>query len=393
MKLDSSSRAKSDTLKKLNRELSNKITQRETEIKKVQEMYDLKNQHLKINEGKREHEIRQNSQRNILTANEEKNRKLQSYKDQLSNDKTRLETERSMVEERNSSQMTNMLDEYNQTYRERYDEAHIKAQDVHSNTQEVLNQMNADTRFEVQESNRLSKRHSDSIVQRNEGLLERQRENYLTTIHNNQLENATNLAKEKMRYEGEMRRLYTQQSGDTSVKEGRHAKELEDKEAFYNRMIQQKEKGFKSKLTKLIAAQNGVLRNIRDRFQTEVNKVELAMAKKKLKVNTQGKDQFYQVRTLDPKVIDHGKFYSLEVPLPPHEKEGATFNASNRELRINFVRNYSAQVEDETGGINKSKRNELFTKVIKTEDLLDPSGIRTRYNKLTGMLEVTIKKA
>ena len=72
MKLDSSSRAKSDTLKKLNRELSNKITQRETEIKKVQEMYDLKNQHLKINEGKREHEIRQNSQRNILTANEEK---------------------------------------------------------------------------------------------------------------------------------------------------------------------------------------------------------------------------------------------------------------------------------------------------------------------------------
>jgi hypothetical protein len=393
LKFDSSTSTKRDTLKMLNKELVNKITNRETEIKKVEEMYDLKAQHLKMNQAKRENEIRNNSQRHILSANEEKHRKLQSYKDQLSHDKQRLESERSMVKDRNSTKMTNMINEYDQAYREKYDEADIKAKNVHSDTQQVLNQINVDTRSEIQESNSLSKKHSNTIVHRNENLLEKQREDYLTTLHSNQLKNATNLAKEKMKYEREMRRLNIEQSGESSVKEGRHAKELEDKKKFYNRMIQLKEKGFKSKLTKLIQAQNGVLNNIRDRFHSEVNKVELAMAKKKLSVNTKGKDQFYQVRTLDPKIMDHGKFYSLQIPLPIHEQEGATFNASKRELRINFVRNYSAQVEDETGNINKSKRNELFTKVINTKDLLDPDGVRTKYNKRTGMLEVSIKKA
>ncbi|MBT7608817.1 MAG: hypothetical protein HN576_03615 [Bacteriovoracaceae bacterium] len=393
MKLEADARTNRDTLKKLNRELSNKIAQRNKEIKKSEEMSNLRSQQVKVNERNRENEIRNNIQKDILIANKKKQEKLQTYKDQLERDKTKLENERVQVSERNDSQMRNNLNEYKQSYRERYTNAHEKAQNVYNETQTVLNQMSADSRYEIQENNRLSKKQSDSIVQRNENLLHRQKEEYLTKLQGTQLENARNLAKEKIQFEADMRRIYALQSGEASAKEDGHAKAIADKEEFYSRTIMQKEKGFKDKLTKLIASQNSALENIRNKFQVEVNKVENAMTKKKLNVQTKGLDEFYQVRSLDPKIIDHGKFYSLQIALPAHEQEGATFNASNRKLRINFVRNYSAEIEDDSGNINKSKRNELFTKVIHTDDILDPKGVRTKYNKKAGILEVSIKKA
>ena len=136
-----------------------------------------------------------------------------------------------------------------------------------------------------------------------------------------------------------------------------------------------------------------MLQNVRNKFKVEVNKVEAAMTKKKSTIQNKGQDSFYQIRSLDPKIQDKGKYYFLELKIPSHEKEGLTFNASQRELRINFQRSYASDMTDEMGTINKSKRNELFTKIMKTKDILDPAGVRSQYNNEKGVLEVLINKA
>lgn len=393
MKLESDVRIKRDVLKKLNKELGNTIEQRQKEIRKTKELYDLKNEQLKVDQSNAQADIRENFNKEFLDANNEKLRKLEHYQTTLKRDKELMDREREILTVRNDSQMKNMLEEYNQNFRDRYQEAHLRAQKIHDDTQHTLNTMDANTKFEIQESNRLSKMKSDDVVRRNENTLEKQRSDYSTLLHQTKIENAANLAKEKMRFEKEMRRIYQLQAGEASVQESTHAKQLAKKEEFYNRMILQKERGFKNKLAKLIEAQNQVLKNLRDKFQVEVNKVVAEMTKKKAIIQNKGQDSFYQIRRIDPKIVDQGKFYTMKLDIPHHEKEGVTLNASNRELRINFQRKFAGDMVDEFGNLNKSKRNELFTKVIQTEDILDPNGIRAKYNNKTQKLEVVLKKA
>ena len=330
MKVDTEIASNKRVLKKLNNDLKSKIASREKELKYTDRLFDDKKQLLRIQHAKETHDLKSNHNKNILEAAEFKEQKLNEYKANLNRERNRLEKEKLNLATANKKQMDSMLQEHNMNFRERFETAETQARDINDRTQKALLKSDEDSRTEIQESNRLASLASSSVKQRNQDAIDREKEDYMIKLNRSKTEHATNLAKEKLRFEEEKRRLYELQAGQTTDREEIHKKKMAEREEFYNKQLMANEKRFKNKIQQLFNAQGVVLKNFENRFLEEINKIEREMSQKKQLIQEKGRDDFYHIKSINPRVMDLGDKYFLKLKLPKHEK-GRRLNQCSRQ--------------------------------------------------------------
>ena len=390
MKVEQENKYFENKLKKLNQDLRNRIDQRKKELEKTNEIYDLKTQDVKNEAMQKEIDTKDRVSKEIAKAMETKQQRLQDMKDDLMNTKEVIDRERQVLTDRNNFQMTSMQTDFDQTYKERYAEAFNQAQQINDQTQNTIIKMEADTTEGIQESNRLARKKIDTVIKTNEDLIAREREAYLRTLNKNQNEHNEILAKEKLRFEEEMRNLYSDQTESVAQKQNIHAKQLQKKEEFYTRLMKQKEIGFKNKIKKMYEQQENVLNKIKGRFKLELDKLLQAHSKRKQDIMQKAKDDFYTVKTIHPRIMDGIDHYIVAMDLPNHEKDDLNVNVNNRKLRMTLSRKF-AETHSAEGVENKAKRNEVLTKTVELEDIMDPRKISSSYKD--GVLYIKVGKA
>jgi exonuclease VII large subunit len=176
LKVEQENKYYENKLKKLNKDLRNRIDQRKKELEKTNEIYDLKNQDVKNEALQKEFDAKDRVSKEIAKAMETKQQRLQDMKDELMKNKELIDRERQVLTDRNNFQMTSMQTDFDQTYKERYAEAYNQAQQINDTTQDTIVRMEADTTESIQESNRLAKKKMDTVIKTNEDLIARERD-------------------------------------------------------------------------------------------------------------------------------------------------------------------------------------------------------------------------
>lgn len=390
MKVEQENKYYDNKLKKLNKDLRNRIDQRKKELEKTNEIYDLKTRDVKNEALQKEFDAKDRVSKEIAKAMETKQQRLQDMKDELMKNKELIDREKQVLTDRNNFQMTSMQTDFDQTYKERYAEAYNQAQQINDTTQDTIVRMEADTTESIQESNRLAKKKMDTVIKTNEDLIARERDAYLRTLNKNQSEHAEILAKEKLRFEEDMRRLYTDQADSAAQKQNIHSQQLQKKEEFYSRLIKQKELGFKSKIKKMHEQHETLLSKIKGRFKIELDKLLQAHSKRKQDVMQKAQDDFYTVKTIHPRIMDGVDHYIVAMDLPNHEKDDLNVNVNSRKIRLTLSRKF-AETHTAEGVENKAKRNEVLTKTVELDDIMDPGKVTSSYKD--GVLYVKVGKA
>ena len=159
----------------------------------------------------------------------------------------------------------------------------------------------------------------------------------------------------------------------------RHSEILEVKKDQHKEKILSEDKSFGQKISTLKENHQEVLDRVKNLFNRQKEELIKSHSKIKETLDNQHEDDFYHVNIIEPKLIDNGKEYLLYIKVPPHEKETTHVAARNRTINITVARRFEDRIENDDGTIDKSRKSEIFGKIIQTDDLIDHNGITQKY--------------
>ena len=390
MKVNNEVQQSKEYLSKLNSGLRDRITLKEKEIEDINALYDRKIQNQKdVNEEKYLSTLDQ-SQQKIAAVAKDYETKLEEYRTNLEQTKNKLADEENNL--KTNQQITlhnakvNGEERYNEIFKN-FDEN--QSQMLFENNNK-LNILDAQTKNEI---SRMKSRSQYDISKlehaQNIDLSKRQNEFELRTDgllkdQNNQL------------------RLQEDQFKETFQKQNQEQKRLADEKTriysdritymdkFHQNLMTQKENDFKIKYQNIVKQHEEVLKDIQNKFDEEVRNLQNTTAKEKANITNKSDDDFYRIKTLNPRVSDLGKEVLIELPAPEHEWENVHLSVQGRNVKMTVGRKYSDEATDDSGNRNKSSRSELFSREFMVKDLLNPKALTQKYED--GIVKFKIAK-
>lgn len=76
--------------------------------------------------------------------------------------------------------------------------------------------------------------------------------------------------------------------------------------------------------------------------------------------------------------------------IPEHEKENVHLSVHGRGVKMTLTRKFTDTLEDKDGSVNRSTRNELYSKEFPSKDILNPKLVAQKYED--GVLTYRIQK-
>ena len=159
----------------------------------------------------------------------------------------------------------------------------------------------------------------------------------------------------------------------------RHHEILETKKDQHKEKILSEDKSFGQKFRVLKEDHKEVLSRVKQLFDRQKEELIKSHSKIKKTLDNKLEDDFYHVKVIEPKLVDTGKEYLLYIEVPPHEKETAHVAARNRNINITLARRFEDRIENNDGTVDKSRRSEIFSKSIQTDEIMDHTRITQKY--------------
>lgn len=390
MKLNNEAAQSKEHLSKLNSGLKDRIAVKEKEIESINNLYAKKIENQKeINEDQYLATLDQHQQKMAAVAKDYEN-KLEEYRSNLEKTKTKLSDEETNL--KNTNQIT--LHNTKVNGEERFN-------DLFKNLEDNQNQM------QFENNNKLR-------------LLDDQTKNSITQLKSrsayetSKLEHAKNLDFAKRQNEFELRsdgllkdqnnqlRLQEDQFKEVFKKQNAEQQRLADEKTriysdrltymdnFHQNLMTQKENDFKVKYQNIVKQHEEILKEIQHKFDEEVRSLQNSTSQEKSNITTKSNDDFYRIKTLNPRVSDLGKEVLIELPIPEHEWENVHISVQGRNVKMTVGRKYSDEATDDIGNRNKSSRSELFSREFTVKDLLNSKALTQKYED--GIVKFKIAK-
>jgi len=378
-------------LKKLNQSLEKKIRSRESEIKKIDEFYNKREDMAKL-EG--EDQFAQALDRNalrIVGASKDFEDKILGYKDQLAKTQKMVENEETILKESEQTKLEGLKQNMSNASEERYQDSLNEQRLIEQNTKNTLDNISLESLHERKsiEANALSSM------------------NALTTEYNDKsISTEANL---NAKFENDVRKQKYYAEKDQAEMKANSAEELaklkrlsaektriqNDQINFMDRhqqnTVKQKTDDFKVRYQKMVEEHDALIKNLETQLNEDMRKmVEKSASDKQIFANRLD-DQFYHVSKLNPIVIEHPSFVEVSLAIPEHEKENFHLSAQGRNIKMTLSRKFAETLAETDGSVNKSTRSELFTKDVNTKDILNPNKLTQKY--ADGVLTYKINKA
>lgn len=379
MKITQGQKDFEQTLNFLKKKRQKEIKRGQQEVNNIKDYYDKAVSKTKTDGEKRYYEARLKNETKLDQAYQESLKNFEEnqviFEKDLEKVKEAFENEKKLYQ--------NKLKELNRIFNIKLLDRNEVAEDLLSKIDEdhkeaILNLEDKSSKELAQaEMNALKKIKSNQL--RNRIKMEEQNNNFVKKMGDEGLLLDEKLKRERLKSKKNLNDLIRLQNIKRQQAVKRHNDILETKKDQHSEQIKSEDKSFGQKIRVLKEDHQDVLDRVTNLFNKQKEELVRSHSKIKKTLNDKLEDDFYHVKVIDPKLIDNGKSYLLYIKVPPHEKETTHIAARNRTIDITIARRFEDRIENDDGTVDKSRKSEIFSKKILTDDLIDHNGISQKY--------------
>lgn len=380
-----------DLYKRMNKSIERKIANKEQEIKNVGVLYDKKIEEAK-GEGEKEfiQSLDRNQQR-ILGESNNIEEKILGYQDQLKKTRETVEREELNLKGSHKDKVKAVKDQLEENFQAEFFDLQADREHIQSSTRDAVKelatksksekmQMESNAQFQI---NALSSEFNQKAADSERDF--RTKLDVDVRLHNAEVSQQKDELKKLM--SGDMEKNKRLSSEQNRV----NKEQLDFQEKHQQDMLSQREKDFKVRYDKIVTEYNSILKDLSDKLDIDIKKIVEKTASDKKIIESRSSDPFYNVDKLNPKLVEDEKSVTVSVPVAEYEKENIHLSAQGRLIKMTLSRKYNDTLNGEDGSINRSTRSELYSKELKTRDLLNSNNVTQSYRD--GVLTFKIFKA
>lgn len=388
MKVESTAyRQKSNELNSSQKEL---IRAKENEIKKVNNLFNAKIKQTKLEGDINLSNLQEHNKEEVSQSLANKEETLEKVNHDLAQEQVRLRNERQNLMQAHQSQISDLSLNNDESYRALYDDALNTSKNVHDQTASTIQDIQSESNQQIRNVNFNTKLNMDQMVKENEVKMRQtavnldQSKRERTALLMNQLE------EQRKDHQNKIDSLLQKNQAEFKVREQVNASKVSHQDALYQELLRQKEETFKEKFAAQEQSHQEILKRINARFDGEAGLIVSKYADFKRNLDIKAEDDFYQVKKLDPTIIENPDHYIVSLPVPEYEKETVNLTAQERKISIVQTRKFSAKGQDLQGNTDGSGRSEVLTKTFDVQQILDPTKVTRKYEE--GWLSFQIAK-
>lgn len=379
-----------DYSKKLDNKLQNQTMKKETEIANLKKIYEKKIEATKTEGQDRYINSIQKNDDLLVGASKDFEEKLNNYKENL------LKTQKDIAKEENNlkndhlQKMESFKDQYQSNIHDQYQTA--------SENQKFVQQQTQNSLYSITDNARALKNHLENSAGReinalsadyNRKGISTERE-YRAALENDLRTHQADINLQRTELKKVMSKNTEQNKRLETEKIKVQTAELNYLDNHQKDILSQKQNDFKVRYENLVKEHDTLLTELKTHFEADVKKLALQFAGKKRVIANKGDDQFYRVETLHPTINENEKDYMVSLTVPEHEKEHVHLSVNGRGVKMTLTRKFTDSIEDQEGALNKSTRNELFSKEFSSKDILNPKLVTQKYEN--GVLTYKVQK-
>lgn len=380
-----------DLLKRMNKGLEKKIAAKESEIKQVGALYDKKIESANI-EGEQEFASSlDRNQQKIISETNQAEEKIKGYQDRLKKAREAVNHEETTVKAEHKTRLDDIKYQNEENLLDHFSSMTEHTRQIQNATQESVKNIAAKSNTEKAnlESNTNYQINAFSADLNNKSAnIEKDfkdKLNHDVKVHNAEMTLLRDQMKKTLLTEADKNKRLT----DEKIRINNEQLNFQDRHQAD--MLKQREADFKVRYANMVKEHDSILKEISTRLEQDVKKMTEATSSEKKIISEKSIDPFYRVNTLNPKMTEDLKQVFVSLPVAEHEKENVHLSTQGRTVKITLSRKYTDHLTGEDGSLNKSTRSELFSKELKTADILNHKDIVQSYEN--GVLTFKINKA
>jgi HSP20 family molecular chaperone IbpA len=378
-------------LKQLEQRYKNVVTNREREIKVLDNFYDKKVANTKAQGEQRTHEALDNNQKDLLAAVDGKQERLEQMREDLRLTDERLGNESEKLRRQHQTQIDdiNRLSAFK--HAERFQQAHEEAQKVAFDIDQKVGDIETDSVREIAESQYRGKSRLDNVNADFQAKLNRTERDLGDQLRKSQRDHQTSLAEKREIHKKEIQQNDKKGLMETKERELINKSQASMQQNFHQDRLKQNEASFQTRYAAVEEGQKAILSAMEKRFESELDRLSKSQQTKMELINERKDDDFYKVQRLEPKIQDAGDAYIVTIDVPEHEKENVRVSANGRSLTVSFARRYTDRVEAEDGTVSHTKKSESISRELNVPDLVNRNKVTRRFED--GALSFRVEKA
>lgn len=384
MKIDGELEQNKAYLKKLNRDLRNRINLKEKELQKVKEFYDIKKGEVQ-EEGKDKVLLQKMQLDERMMRNTERTQaRLEEIKHKTELQKQQIDEHLNTFKKRNQ-ELLNIekadLDQKMLDDKLKFEE--LSSEVAHRNQLDIQKIKN-DTDLAISTESDEARHRLNTLTKDNEFKINTSRSQFENTIEQRELEQMRRKTDQRRFHTSEMMKLTNKHMIDQEKLKTRNSSQLFKQEENQKLLLKQKLKAFEDKYNSLTKQHEATLKLVQEKNIREIEDLKRAHSTKKQFIENRSSDKFYSTSQLSPTVEDTPNNYIVKIKVPEHEKENVSLNGNQRSMTVSLTRRYSDDVTDEeTGTRSKTSKSESFIQEIKVPDIINPRKILSKYENDT----------
>lgn len=388
MKIDD---AKADGLKGLVHRQRNLVAAKEREIENVRNYYDAKKESDRLSGHKELIEVQDNNQKEILAAVENKSSRLQTAREGLQKDLTRLENERALLAQKESFDQEASIAEGRLQQQIIAERSLDQAKEIGQNANSKIAELQKESQWQIAQASMQARSNYDDNIKTHESTLgDKLREQQLQLTFKD-IEHNKKLNQARSEFEKDLNQATRSNVGDRNQREQLHLKELKTSEDQYNNILSEKRKQFEQKFAHLDKEHNEIVQRTEERFRKQIEGLSSEYASSRQIAQARKEDPFYHLKSLDHQIEETPEAYLVKINVPEFEADNIILSAHNRTVKLAMNRRFSERLDGEQGRVNINKRSESFTQEFPVDKIVDSRSITKKYED--GVLSFKIMKA
>lgn len=375
----------------LDDKLRNISKSKEKEVERIKKIYEKKVEGAKAEgEDRYESAIKRNDEM-IAGVGVDYEQKLQSYKDSLEKTEKNIASAELSYKKDHAEKMRGLKEQFANNVEDEF----YRAND---NQKAVQDQMKSAV-LSVQTKSRNEQRNLESNARSHINALGA---DYSNKIKNEELEYRSRLETDKFTHDETLRNQRSELKNqlDKSAQQGKRLEmekaqvqkeELSYLENHHKDILNQRTADFKVRYESMVKQHESILNELQTNLDADMKKMVVSTSSQKKDVSDRVNDSFYRIETLNPSIMDAGKELIVSLKVPEYEKENVHLSAHGRNIKMTLNRRFADTMEANDGSVNRSTRNELYSKEFTAQDILNSKQISQKYDK--GVLTFRIGKA
>ncbi|MCF8058457.1 MAG: Hsp20/alpha crystallin family protein [Bacteriovoracaceae bacterium] len=378
-------------LNKLIRSQRGEIAARQQELKNIDKIYQKKTEDKRYQGEVQLMDLQERNINRLKEASSGKEEKLEEIKKQVLDTQERLINEEAQLKKGHSAKLNSLNVNHSEKARDIIDRSQEEIKDLNFDINNKVKSIQNDTSQSLEKIRQKSKLTIDKVAHENGLKVTEAQNGQSNALKISEARFQASLRQGEMDHKSTLTQQQLDNQNDILTKERIHKDRAEATKMHYNELIKGEKEAFESKYKTMITEHETVLNRLKEKFSQQLKQTIESKATAQKALDDRQSDDFYHLKTLEPRIREDESNYYVEIEAPAHEKENFNLTADKRTVRLSFNRRSEKRLDEEGGGVQTTRKSETLTKEFKLKDIVDDKDLKVAYKD--GVLSYLLPKA